>query len=100
MIDFHTHILPNQVDKIIKSFGNDEVFKEMFDGSKETSDISKLLKNMSKHNISKSLIFLFPFKLFLILSSIFFTFSISSFDWAYMYSLRKHCIDKEIKKLM
>ena len=56
MIDFHTHILPNQVENIIKSFGNDEVFKEMFDGSKETSDISKLLKNMSKNNISKSVI--------------------------------------------
>ena len=41
MIDFHTHILPNQVDNIIKRFGNDEVFKEMFGGSKETSDISK-----------------------------------------------------------
>ena len=56
MIDFHTHILPNQVNNIIESFGNDEVFKEMFDGSKVTSDISKLLKNMSKHNISKSVI--------------------------------------------
>ena len=56
MIDFHTHILPNQVDKIINTYGNDEVFKEMFDESKETSDFSKLLKNMSKHNISKSVI--------------------------------------------
>ena len=54
MIDFHTHILPNQTDNIIKSFGNDGVFKEMFDGIKETSDFSKLLKNMSKNNISKS----------------------------------------------
>ena len=40
MIDFHTHILPNQVDNIIQSFGNDEVFKEMFDNNKETSDLS------------------------------------------------------------
>ena len=43
MIDFHTHILPNQVENIIKSFGNDEVFKEMFDESKKTSDFSKLV---------------------------------------------------------
>ena len=67
MIDFHTHILPNQVDNIIKRFGNDEVFKEMFDGSKETSDFSKLLKNMSikditskiskENNISKKIVY-------------------------------------------
>ena len=67
MIDFHTHILPNKVDNIIKRFGNDEVFKEMFGGSKETSDFSKLLKNMSikdvvlkinhENNISKKIIY-------------------------------------------
>ena len=56
MIDFHTHILPNQVNNIIQSFGNDEVFKEMFDNYKETSDYSKLLRNMSKNSISKSVI--------------------------------------------
>ena len=56
MIDFHTHILPNQVDNIIQTFGNDEVFKEMFDNNKETSDYSKLLINMSKYSISKSII--------------------------------------------
>ena len=56
MIDFHTHILPNQVNNIIQSFGSDEVFKEMFDSNKETSDFSKLLINMSKYSISKSVI--------------------------------------------
>ena len=54
MIDFHTHILPNQVNNIIQSFGNDEVFKEMFDSNKGTSDYSKLLANMYKHSFSKS----------------------------------------------
>ena len=56
MIDFHTHILPNQVNNIIQSFGNDEVFREMFNNNKETSDYSKLLMNMSKNSISKSVI--------------------------------------------
>ena len=42
MIDFHTHILPNQVDKIIQTFGNDEVFKEMFDNNK---DIHLIIQN-------------------------------------------------------
>ena len=56
MIDFHTHILPNQPDKIIKDFGNEEVFDEMFKKNKVTIDYSVLLKNMADLNIKKSIV--------------------------------------------
>ena len=56
MIDFHTHILPNQVDNIVKDFGSEEVFNEMFKENKATIDYSGLLKNMSELNIKKSIV--------------------------------------------
>ena len=54
MIDFHTHILPNQVEKMVRDYGNDGVFIDMFKDNQETSDNSKLIKSMSNSNIEAS----------------------------------------------
>ena len=56
MIDFHTHILPNQVEKMVRDYGNDGVFVDMFKDNQETSDNSKLIKSMSNSNIEASVL--------------------------------------------
>ena len=56
MIDFHTHILPNQVEKMVRDYGNDGVFIDMFKENQETSDNSKLIKSMSNSNIEASVL--------------------------------------------